>query len=1692
MDKTTILKDISTCINLVSPIPSNNAEQILSRLTKIQSGVESNGTSILDECQILSNATKDFEIICDAFNFLFKKSNKSFLHFLVSIIMKTNKRIPSEWLCNFIKNFPLSKDDFHNCFKEISNNLNDSNINIITLQNIISVTKAFYQINEKPNLHYFSFFPSTNIILESKQRESKKNYVGFFTCLSLDLTYFRKNNKKCTLIEAGSFHLELSPDLKISYESNSLGPFKPNEIINIYIDYQYSNKKIDICVFDKNETKQNKFSAPRQNLPTTLKILNGFVGKVYSICGGFVSAPIDETKIRIIKKRINYNFELLNEVKNALDKVSGADSNINNVFFFSFNAYNYYQNQSNVLDDATRNYSISIGKGIFVHQNKNYTSNINLIGGIDEILPVLNILSNNSEELKKNNDDLIKTIISIIIPLYKVNQLDNKNFIRVLSYIFEQFPENVFIDINSLLELMSLNNISDVIQKEIIFNHKIIYKYFVEKDRNNCLKTYIEFLKQNSNIFPQKLIVDLFDLFNNEMIANNESCCNKHSKGEKTAVNNTFLQKLIELLKLIDLNKIEENDEVIKGIFSNLVKGVPPCIKKEIFNIFKKQPKKLIELNSKSLNAIFKQEDSNIEDFKFLILLYNVFTDEYIKEKESNYCIQMEFLEVVENKIKLDYLGNEDKDLYLSAAKYLFNSENDNYFETTLNFYFYLCTKTTKGLMSKSFNEALKELNNNNFVKNWKNNINNILSNIKDIITDSIDSNADDINTDSYNGIIDNFNENIVNFIVLLYYLTMTKENDNYNNIFIGIIEKISENKDKKINKNNINLFFNNKYLYSKISNYLRKKIIDSHVDSIEKYIETYKKFVKTFLEFSKEYKYIADFIFYEIALSLKQIKSLIDEKDIKEKQQTKVEKIKEELFNNIIKDLDLNYSTDDEIEQRRIAKIKKEGFREDKFGEDDDKEEIVYIPNKNNVNNDFFIEEIRCNIDLIPLKEFDFIDEYQKNIKINDKYKDFRRVSLYNRLTKRFFENNNFWQNKNENDLAKKIKNYYTNDFKRPIITTINDLNNYKKKSGDEFNTDIFNYLVSSKDVAFPCLCEKVNRSIYGVIIIKNNEFFFQGFEKNNEYKEINFKIDDIDLIITCNHYESKNNIDNLNQSRIDKKKKNQILNEDLSRKVGLYLNNKKQYLFTFIDIKMKNYLIELLIDKINDLIEINFSENPENIGYSRYKNLQKIFKSKITSPFNFMDGINSKIKDTISKLLMKNLADFRNPLNIYHYPHIKDKKVNKIKLFHPYDKEEFHLTGDPEIFYLPEIYEENQLNNIININKEIIEGEIKLKIIEGTGSSLDKGVKIPINSLVYSAESLDDSKIVIISDCAINLKVFFSAWFGTDYSIYNYYYAHFSQKYYSTHGKDGKDPPNYLSNNIVFSENKMFCFMGGLQDGNLIYFNIEDYCVPYIIETENFNKGKNTISSLVLLENYMDENYLICGDTCGNILLFSIKSEFCLQDTYYPSLDRKIQITKKKFDTNAILKGKKLISIHYKEITSMAINSSKDILVTSSEDCCINLISFPDFRIIKSIKQNYITNYIYIFNYPFPCLLTFSNNQDSYHQGVIRLLSLNGKELQSGNLNKFNHPRCIELYSKEDNNMSKVIFQSDHQNISIWNINNFRTYATKSFNGTNMVNYGICFDKYNKSDGFIINGYFGVRMTSKFEFQLEKLSKI
>ena len=1707
MEKSPFFQDLNNSIIVLFP-----SEKEKKCLFKIASSIESNGNILIQEYENLSNITKDFDILCDALNFIFKKT-KGFIHFLVSVLLKSNKEINCDCLCNLTKHFPLSKEDYQNCLKELSQYLNENSVNYITLLNIITIVKSLYQINESKNNHYFSFFPSKEVNIQMNLIGQPRKPYGIFTSISLDLTYFKKLKKNCTLFEAGSLTITLTSDLKIKVENKELGTLPSNDnFFNIYINYDQGSSKVEINVFDNNNSsKKYNSSVAKQRFPNTLKLLNGFLGKVYTICGGFVSSPFNDDKKEMIEQKINYSFEMIDNAKKTLDQMDKIESNVNNFYFFSFNCYNYYQKDSNILYDGTRNYNIPIGNGIFVHQNKNYTSNIDFIGGINEILPAIKILYQNSEELKKCiNNDLINKIVSMIFPLYKNNKLNNTDFINVLSYFFEQFPENIFIDLKSIINLndtFQLNRmISNVINSEIVFNPKIVFKYFIEKDKKNLLNNYINYLTQNQGKYNKRLIIDIISLFNNEMKARNEICCEKH-KMKNVVVKGDFLTKMQNLLKLIDLNKENNKEEIIQSLFNLLANNIPPCIKNQIYVELKKAPKNLIELNSSSLDQIFKPDDNttsqNIEDFKFLFLLYNTFLDELKNQKESNYCLKMEFLDLIENKLKFDYLEIKSSDFINPIAYYLLSKETDKYVESTLDFYFYLCLKTKKNLLAVSYKEALNALGSNNLIKDWKNKLFNSVSNI-DVLNQDVPDNSNDINTNEIGKtVLDKFDENKVDFLLILYYITKNSGNELYNTTFTNIIKIISQNENQMPN---VSLFFNKNYLYAKISDFLRKKIKDS--ESIDNYIETYNKFIQLFIGFLDKLKDISDIIMFEIALSLKEIKSKIDEKNFRESKPDKLHKIQENFFKEVFKKLDVEYSTEDQIEQRRIAKIKKEGFKEEKFCEDDDKEEIVYIPikyiNKEKIEDiEQFIEEIRCSHEIIPQREVDFIQDYQNILEMDDKFKDIRRDNLYQKLVKPLFENNNFWQIKNEKDLIKKIKNFYCNDFKRPIISTISDIDEYNKRTSNVTNNKILDYLKSSNDVSFPCYCEKVNRKIFGVIILKNECFYFQGFEINDEYKEIQFNINDIDLFIYCTTIQQQ-----LNQS-LDSRNKN-IENSDLTLKIGIYLNNKKQYLFIFKEINMKQFLIESLVNKVKDLQQLQYKNN---VIYAKKSFLQKIFlnytpdKSDTSNDYKVL--VTDNIEFPLSKILMYNFGMFNNPLDVNHYPYIQynDSKSEYKNIINvpPYDKNKIDYSTNnnfyvPELFYLPEIYPEGGIEKTLNISstynsiKELkdsndkSQGNISLKlnsksmnIIDVTGSTKDT-VNFKLKTLIYGMQYNNDQSLYIVSDSAIALKIITTGWFATDNSQYHYYYAHFTQKYFDTYGRDGKDIPNYLSNNIVFSENKKYCFVGGLQDGYLIYFHTSNL-IPLIINTEIFNKDKNVISALTLVEQYMNNNYLVCGDTFGNIILFIINSDYCKETPSNKSQGGSVVI-----NGDNVFKEVKKISGHYREISSLCVNSTKDILVTAGEDYCINLFSFPDLRILKSIKHNYNTSFVHIFNYPYPSLITFANKKNSYHEGTLRLLTLNGKEVKSHEISKFNHPKCVELYGSKDN-ISKIIYQSDHQTISICNIDKIESpIKSKSFNGTNNVSYEIGFSKDKNS--IVMHTLFGVRISSKGLFDIEKLS--
>lgn len=468
-----------------------------------------------------------------------------------------------------------------------------------------------------------------------------------------------------------------------------------------------------------------------------------------------------------------------------------------------------------------------------------------------------------------------------------------------------------------------------------------------------------------------------------------------------------------------------------------------------------------------------------------------------------------------------------------------------------------------------------------------------------------------------------------------------------------------------------------------------------------------------------------------------------------------------------------------------------------------------------------------------------------------------------------------------------------------------------------------------------------------------------------------------------------------------------------------------------------------------------------------------------------------------------------FNNPLDVNHYPYIQynDSKSEYKNIINvsPYNKNKIDYSTNnnfyvPELFYLPEIYPEGGIEKTLNISstynsiKELkdsndkSQGKISLKlhsksmkIIDVTGSTKNT-INFKLKTLIYGMQYNNEQSLFIVSDSAIALKIITVGWFTTDNSQYHYYYAHFTQKYFDTYGRDGRDIPNYFSNNIVFSENKKYCFVGGLQDGYLIYFHTSNL-IPLIINTEIFNKDKNVISALTLVEQYMNNNYLVCGDTFGNIILFIINSDYCKETPSNNPQGGSVVIN----GDNVFIEVKK-ISGHYREISSLCVNSTKDILVTAGEDYCINLFSFPDLRILKSIKHNYNTSFVHIFNYPYPSLITFANKNNSYHEGTLRLLTLNGKEVKSHEISKFNHPKCVELYGSKDN-ISKIIYQSDHQTISICNIDKIESpIKSKSFNGTNNVSYEIGFSKDKNS--IVMHTLFGVRISSKGLFDIEKLS--
>ena len=255
-----------------------------------------------------------------------------------------------------------------------------------------------------------------------------------------------------------------------------------------------------------------------------------------------------------------------------------------------------------------------------VHIYKRIVNDFAPIGGLNNLLPIMELMTKNKELLTKQNfGNFFDMLISIFAPQYQ-NALvkeNNNNFFMYLSFFLEKIPDD-FYDSNltgifktlscflttQINENYDFSNYIEQFHNYILINEKILFKFnhAEQKEIIEMISYIIETIdsdKKGINIDTIKIIKILLHLDENK---NKLFCCKKHSEyfienfGIMSPELSQRLQPIEELLNLLFKDfkeKVNNNDPYIKVTGKNLYKlftlltyDISPCIQKMIIRLF--------------------------------------------------------------------------------------------------------------------------------------------------------------------------------------------------------------------------------------------------------------------------------------------------------------------------------------------------------------------------------------------------------------------------------------------------------------------------------------------------------------------------------------------------------------------------------------------------------------------------------------------------------------------------------------------------------------------------------------------------------------------------------------------------------------------------------------------------------------------------------------------------------------------------------------------------------------------------------------------------------------------------------------------------------------------------------------------------------------------------------------------------
>ena len=639
--------------------------------------------------------------IIDIFQFL-KGAFKTFRINIIYFNKYSNNQLYEIFMEFYLDNDYDSNELDDLCLQIIDIFVNNIDITKEILDSIIQkFAKFYYSLEEKtPNYAYFSKLLKllNHIYGMNLSIKKPKHYYyfsgiekyerNFINCpledsnqiMAITLWFKTCNNQKGEIISFTNH--QYKNVIRLEIDKNNLcliqgedkcinkSDFYSNDYNSISFYTKFSKKKITVSLYinEKQVIKEQTINCNEENMNANLLLLGkNYFGEMTSILITKNLINFDDYK----KLSLMFPFGLINEkdILNFNNEFSKISANLRSIHLPYGGKYNLFNNKK--ID-------LIFGENTGVNIYKGFQKKLNLIGGINIILPIIELLYLNIQ-LCIEHKDLLYLFFEIILTMLKykkknVENAINDKFFMILSIFIEKMPEELFDKkIHQIIIDLAINIF--YYHKEIplyldycnyvLLNEKIVFKFIASEQVNFWEQIYTYYSQGEKFTLPINKLITIITCNDSKYSEGKELCCKKHyecyleeykPKGMKIMDPdfNTKTENLFLLLKSIILSdKNKENN--YKDIANILAFNNSPCLIGKILEFI------IEEFTKKGENKSQEKEFKKVRDIifnlfsneKYKIILFNLLFTEFLDIKYS--AIKLIFLLYEYNKKKFDF-----------------------------------------------------------------------------------------------------------------------------------------------------------------------------------------------------------------------------------------------------------------------------------------------------------------------------------------------------------------------------------------------------------------------------------------------------------------------------------------------------------------------------------------------------------------------------------------------------------------------------------------------------------------------------------------------------------------------------------------------------------------------------------------------------------------------------------------------------------------------------------------------------------------------------------------------------------------------------------------------------------------------------------------------------------------------------